>query len=1324
MKTTNKKNAWPVAIKSIVLAMAGAGLVSLPYMAYANPTGGQVIAGNVTIRQESATKIGITQTSAKGIIDWQKYNIGTNEQVQYYQPSASSVTLNRVVGQDPSQILGRLTANGQIFLVNPNGIFFGKNAQVDVAGLVASTHNIRNEDFLAGRYNFNIPGKPGAAVINEGTIRIADTGIASFVAPSVANRGVIVAKLGKVALAAANGFTLDFHGDELLSFLVSDEVAKTAFDLEGNQLTSFVENSGKIQASGGYVLLTAKGAENAIHNVINQSGIIEATSVGQHKGEIILSGGQHGVVSNSGKLDASGKDAGETGGKVQITGQSIDLKAGSLVDASGDQGGGSVLIGGDYLGGNASAEQLAATGMVLENTSVPTAKNVFVNRDVQINADAVSNGNGGKVVLWADDQLTFDGLISAKGGQYSGDGGKVETSGKRELLISGIVDASAKQGQSGLWFMDPTNVVIANSGGTISAQQISQALSSGTSVTISSANCAALTCTINAGSGFGSIQVLSDIIKSAGGAATLNLQTNDGSIIVNRGARIYSTSGKLNVNINARKDASNPSYGLVAIGNDQNYAISTNGGDVDIEGLIQTYQGLAINTNGGAFRARTTPVASPFPPDSRGFIGIGPTPINQSNKYTIDTGTGKISIRATGGTITLDNHALATGDTATLTGNKVLAQPNILSFNMADEVFRQNIETGLGGGAGYGSNFPGNDDNSTSVNISTLSGNSGLTVLGKEFDKYLYLSNNGYMRLDVGDGSYTPYPLTNTSNPIVAAFFGDVDTRGGIGNVYYGTLATNTNNKAVLTWVNSGYYSYGRDKRNTFQLQLENLGQEINMRMSYDQLQWTTGSASGGSGGLYGTVARAGFAITGINNQVVKFELPSSGNQEAMLALDDLPGNTGYLGRWSFRLWATATPPSKSDGRYDVAASNLIVNNDVGQAVFSHGIEKGAYPSGVSSVGRSSNAAGTEKGDYRRAVDYSNRLDSLFASKNGVMADKSGYVPGYAAPTDIYKFTHEQTEKLINLQTLPEFRHALGPEGLVIEKLTETERLKLVSLLISNGIPVSFDQFGDVGQELKQKSLEHQQKWSKLMQDSLDKVAALEGMSAYDYTELAAYTGVNLFAGVADAISLGVATGGTKIPTTVAKLKKWNGFKSVSSYPRSIGNLQEVLDSPLTKIFSLVVQNGFTVTDEVLGMINNDKSLGDQLKNSGVLITDLAVGKKISGSNMSLITGLASGKLAQALSAVAGDLLSNQITGDKTEIMNLLSTASEFFPIVGPIVSQYKKSVEISSRISPEAKLAWNDYLKVQQQYRVETDKLNKELRDKRLGIILNSPYQ
>jgi len=930
-----------IHFKALVLAMASVGLVSLPHLATANPSGGQVVAGNATIHQETASKIGITQTTDKAIIDWLKFSIGANEHVQFYQPSASSVTLNRVVGQDPSQILGRLTANGQVFLVNPNGIYFGKNAQIDVAGLVASTHNIRNEDFMAGRYVFDIPGKPGAAVINEGQIRIADTGVAAFIAPSVANRGIIAAKLGKIALASANGFTLDFHGDDLVAFLVSDEVAQTAFDLDGTPLLSFVENSGKIEAQGGYVLLSAKAAENAIHSVINQSGIIEATSVGQQNGEIVLNGGQHGLVNIAGTLDTSGKGSGETGGKVQITGEKIDLLSGTNINAVGDQGGGTVLVGGDYLGGKASDEQLAQTGMSLEATEIPTSNSVDFAEGARIDASAVSAGNGGKVVVWADDTLRYDGIIYARGGLHSGDGGLVETSGKENLYVRGTVDAGATNGSGGLWFLDPLDVIVANSGGTILPSSITSALNSGTNYTLQTTS----------GSRPGSITVRDDIRKTAGGTATLNLYT-DGAVILNQGGRIVSTSGMLNVNIDARYGVANPGYGLVAIGNDTAYAIETNGGQVDITGLIQTYQGKAIKTNGGLVLARTTPTANDS--DTRGFIGIGPVPLNDTSAYTIDAGNGNVTMRATGGTITLDDHAIK-GNAVSLRGD-VYARPNILSFNMADEASRQRIENGFGGASGYGTNFPGNDDNSTSVSIASLAG-TGLTLLGRSFGETIYLSNNGYMRLDTGDGTFTPYPLNSTNNPIVAAYFGDVDTRG-TGNVYYATSATANDNKAVLTWIGAGYYNYGTNKTNTFQLQVENLGVETNMRLSYQQLQWTTGSASGGSNGLGGTVARAGFAIPG-TNETIRFELPSSGRETDMLALASLPGNTGKIGVWSFRLWPEATPPNYRNGRFEVAANTLTVNGSSS----GHQLERGAP--GSSNV---------ENVDRRRTEDYLSRL--------------------------------------------------------------------------------------------------------------------------------------------------------------------------------------------------------------------------------------------------------------------------------------------------------------------------------------------------------------
>lgn len=460
----NTNTQRQLAMKSLVLAMAGAGLLSLPQHVLANPTGGQVVAGNVTIRQESATKVGITQTTDKGIIDWQKFSIGAKEHVQFYQPSASSVTLNRVVGQDPSQILGRLSANGQIFLINPNGIFFGKNAQIDVAGLVASTHNIRNEDFLAGRYNFNIPGKPGAAVINEGNIRIADTGIAAFVAPSVANRGVIVARLGKVALAAANGFTLDFHGDQLLSFLVSDDVAKTAFDLEGQQLTSFVENSGRIEAQGGYVLLTAKAAENAIHGVINHSGVIEATTVGTQKGEIILHAGK-GSLEVSGTLDASAPNGGD-GGFVETSGAQLSFLPSQQITtlaASGNHGIWlidplDILVG---TGGvSAAVLNSAQTNVILEatnNITFQAAVNIAragvgitakAGRDILVDANITTN-NGEINLLAGFDNFT--GTPGVNDGKVIINGARVNSGTAPRNIIG---RAPSTDGLVGYWTLD------------------------------------------------------------------------------------------------------------------------------------------------------------------------------------------------------------------------------------------------------------------------------------------------------------------------------------------------------------------------------------------------------------------------------------------------------------------------------------------------------------------------------------------------------------------------------------------------------------------------------------------------------------------------------------------------------------------------------------------------------------------------------------------------------------------------------------------------------------------------------------------------------
>ena len=192
-------NARRFAIK----ALAGAILVSLATVAQAQqPTGGVVTRGDATITGTNQYTT-IHQTTAKVVINWNSFSIGAGETVQFIQPDAQSVALNRVLGADPSVILGNLIANGKVFLLNPNGVLFGDGASVNVGGLVASTMNITDENFLAGRLEFTDAG--AGSVVNRGTITAADGGHVVLMGRSVGNDGIIAARLGTVALAAGGG---------------------------------------------------------------------------------------------------------------------------------------------------------------------------------------------------------------------------------------------------------------------------------------------------------------------------------------------------------------------------------------------------------------------------------------------------------------------------------------------------------------------------------------------------------------------------------------------------------------------------------------------------------------------------------------------------------------------------------------------------------------------------------------------------------------------------------------------------------------------------------------------------------------------------------------------------------------------------------------------------------------------------------------------------------------------------------------------------------------------------------------------------------------
>ena len=409
-------------------ALAVGMILSFGDTALAMPAGGTVTSGSATI-SSSGGKMVITESTPSVTINWQSFSIGKSEAVQYIQLNGHSVALNRVLGSESSNILGSLSANGRLFLINPNGVVFGSSAQVSVGGLVASTLNITDSDFRAGNYRFSGPGT--AAVLNQGSIATnADGGYVALLGANVSNDGIIAARLGTVALAAGNAVTLDVAGDGLLNVTVNQ-----------GAVNALVRNGGLIQADGGQVLLTAQAAGNLLQSAVNNTGIVQARSIENRNGVIRLLGGD---VVVAGTLDASGSGAGQTGGTVAVTGKTVKL-AGATINASGRAGGGRVAVGGNVHGAGplANARSTAIDGASL------------------INADATITGNGGQIAVWSDGTTTVAGTLSARAGATSGDGGYIETSGKYLTVADGTqVNTSAVHGSAGTWLLDPADFTI------------------------------------------------------------------------------------------------------------------------------------------------------------------------------------------------------------------------------------------------------------------------------------------------------------------------------------------------------------------------------------------------------------------------------------------------------------------------------------------------------------------------------------------------------------------------------------------------------------------------------------------------------------------------------------------------------------------------------------------------------------------------------------------------------------------------------------------------------------------------------------------------
>ncbi|MFH0754754.1 MAG: filamentous hemagglutinin N-terminal domain-containing protein [Candidatus Omnitrophota bacterium] len=395
------------------------------------PTGGEIIFGAGLI-SSSASQMTINQYTDRMAANWSTFNVGSGAAVQFVQPSTSSVSMNRILDASPSQIMGRLSANGQVFLINAAGIIFGSSAQIDVGGLVASSLDISNEQFMTGNFVFQNKGT-ASAVMNQGRIVTADGGYVAFLSPVVENTGDILSPDGRVLMAAADKVSLDFSGDQLVNF-----------NVEQGAVDALAQNNGLIKADNGLVVMTAKAADDLTSAVVNNNGVIEATGLVQQGGRILLDAGDHGRTTVTGTLDVSSDTA--AGGRVVVTGDDVLIDGESRLLAQGATGGGEIYVGGGWQGADASIRN--------------ATKDVAVLRGALLNANATDSGNAGTVVVWSNGRTFFSGSILARGGLLAGDGGKVEVSGKENLGFFGAADLKASNGKDGLILLDPNDITI------------------------------------------------------------------------------------------------------------------------------------------------------------------------------------------------------------------------------------------------------------------------------------------------------------------------------------------------------------------------------------------------------------------------------------------------------------------------------------------------------------------------------------------------------------------------------------------------------------------------------------------------------------------------------------------------------------------------------------------------------------------------------------------------------------------------------------------------------------------------------------------------
>lgn len=587
---------WKKTLALLVMSALSLGASSVDAM----PEGGVVRSGSGSVTQ-NGKEMTIRQDSGRLAMDWTGFSVGKDETVRFQQPGKDALALNRVTGNQQSVIDGSLLSNGHVLLVNPNGVVIGKNASIDVGGLVASTAQVKDnfmKEFGNSTGAFSLGGVSDGKIINEGTIK-AEGGLVALHAAKVENSGTISNTGGSAVLAAADTLTLTPDADGKLNFTVDGKAAEAS-----------ALNKGAITADGGTIVMTADSASDVMSTVVNNSGTLQARTLRKNeKGQILLEGGDKGQVEVSGTLDASGTEEGQSAGNIKVIGEKTIVHDGTNLLARGNVDGGKIETSGDVL-----------------------------NLGDNLNIDA--KGVNGKAGEWLLDPLDV----------YICDEDPTKTYDSKETDIKKYETDDSLSSNTSIGYNDPAatdaNASSVNSAVTwISTAMVENMLNAGTSVTIQAA----------ATNGNANIIVSSNIDKTLGNDATLTLDAMR-NITVN--GNISSTSNKLNVILNA--DSNGDQIGAVII----NANINTNGGDfTSASGGTVTYTSDEAKTKGydkgilsGDPDHKGHTVGTYF-----GHVNDDGTADGNKGDRLIKTGggnitlNGEVAIGLNGGTLTLDS---------------------------------------------------------------------------------------------------------------------------------------------------------------------------------------------------------------------------------------------------------------------------------------------------------------------------------------------------------------------------------------------------------------------------------------------------------------------------------------------------------------------------------------------------------------------------------------------------------------------------------------------------------------------------------------------